>query len=309
MPSLISTLETHAGIWIRPDEFGRERPDGTRYFLLVIAIAISVGAGLFWTPAFDQLFDWWVVFHPAGQQIFDVFKENDFFVNPPWLTIILFPFGLLPVRLSYILFCVLQVFILAFVNWRFAGNSLTFLLLITSSPFFSILANGQVDGLVLLGLLLSADDKNWYKQLSGQLIMLIKPQVLGLLIPYLWWQSKYRWQTLIGGVICAGLTFALWGNWIIDMQSALTRLAVHHNASLWPYGLLVGLPILVYALWSKDIKLIGIASFFCMPYALTHSLLGALFFIHSRFPIYVGLIVWLGLWVYSLHSYALALAS
>jgi len=125
-------------------------------------------------------------------------------------------------------------------------------------PLFWTLFLGQVDGLLILGLL----GLPWLTPLA-----IIKPQVTVFAL-------LARRSYLVGLVLCLLLSFLLWGFWPLDMFSIWT---IHEEGKyvndislgLW------GLPISIILLWFSrgDQDMLMAAGVFSTPYLLPYNLL------------------------------------
>jgi len=147
-----------------------------------------------------------------------------------------------------------------------------------SFPFSWTIAYGQVDGLVVGGLVLS-----WWALTRqrpillgvGLLIASIKPQLSVPLLAILWWWSPSRLKSLLIPLLATGASLLQWGWWVPDWLYSLRETGdlvfLTRNLSLWPLigpWILIIWP-LIYALpLPRGHKLIAIAAgtAMSMPY-------------------------------------------
>lgn len=193
-------------------------------------------------------------------------------LNPPWAYLLLAPIAVLPPALGAAIVFVLTYFVYLFVLHRLGAKPwMLAAFLLCYFPFQNAM-NGNIDWLVVLGFVLPPP--------AALFFLVIKPQIgAGLALFYLveaWRKGgilRVVWD--FGPVTVAFLlSFAVFGLWPLQ----LARMpADAYNRSLWPYGLLFGVPLLVYAL-AKRQKLTAAASTpLLAPYINIHSFAVSLF--------------------------------
>jgi len=197
-------------------------------------------------------------------------------LNPPFLSLLLAPFGLIPLLPSYWVFTALTVLlvtasVLAVARELRLGRAATVFGVLTvwaSSPLHGTLLLGQIYGLLLAGLVLA-----WLAQRRGRpvlsavllgVVVALKPSLAPLLlIPF----AQRRWPALWAGIASAGVT-SVAGVLVAGPSSALEWLhlatgtpapEVDANASLpglvarlggpGALGWLVTLAVVVGTLW------------------------------------------------------------
>ena len=214
--------------------------------------------------------------------------EGTGFVNPPWALLPLLPFAAEPVAGRAALF-VLSLGAYALVAVHLDASPVALGVFLVSPPVLHTLLNGNVEWLVLLGLLLPP---RW-----GLFLVLVKPQV-GAGVA-LWWVTEagrdggWRgiWTTTWPVTLALVVSFLLFGPWPL-------RAAGHPgqgwNASLWPWSLPVGVGLLVYGVWTRDRRAALAAAPFCSPYVLLHAWTGAVLALVGR--TWVLALVVAGLW-------------
>lgn len=139
----------------------------------------------------------------------------------------------------------------------------------TSFAFAWTLYYGQIDGLVVGGLLLAwwaCEQKRPVLIGAGIMVALIKPQLSLPMICALWYWSPSRLKTLIIPILVQAGTFLQWGwwipEWIDKMFTTQYLIALSRNISLWPvFGTWVYLiwPIVLMIRMPRDRKLLAIA--------------------------------------------------
>ncbi len=211
--------------------------------------------------------DWKGCLRPATIRLFSgetLYQGCGF--NPPWTYILLGPIALLPPALGAVVMFVLSYMIYTFVLLRMGAKPLMIVaFLICPFPLINAL-NGNIDFLPLLGFILPP----WL----GLFFLSIKPQIgAGLALFYIFeaWH-KGKWNAVIKLItpitVAFLLSFAIFGFYplkLINMPSD------PYNSSLFPSGLLIGLPLLVYALKTRQ-KLLSIAATpLLAPYINIHS--------------------------------------
>ena len=186
--------------------------------------------------------DWVSSYYPAIQRLFSgspVYGGN--FYNPPWVLFILAPLGLLSARAGAALIFALNVcaFVLVFVRLRVPCWALPILLFL--GPIATAQA-GNIDGLCALGFLLPPQ--------IGLFFILTKPQI-GIGLALFWavdaWVEGRFIKTFSPVIIAYLLSFAVFGWW---MGGAIDK---PWNVSIFPWGLLIGLPMLAWAILSNRV--------------------------------------------------------
>lgn len=237
--------------------------------LLTFAL-LTVAFGLAPLPGGD---DWLTLDHAArrlvaGEPLYGI-QDPHYYANPPHVAALLVPLTGLPPHLSYALVSAmtLTLTLLLVEHWCEVDVLLKTLLTIFSPPMFYILLHGQIDVLVLTGVLLPP---SWWG-----LVALTKPQIvigLALGIPRRYWLKA---GLMVGGVLL--LSLLLLGNWITDWLTYGSRLTGYpHNLwrGLWPFQVPLGLFFLLQGIRDHDEKLLIAASPFLVPYAALSSFIG-----------------------------------
>jgi hypothetical protein len=183
--------------------------------------------------------------------------------------IVLLPVLLLPHAWSWAIGSTLTLFlgVMLLRRWLPQPGIIRVALLLLSPPMLYILLHGQVEVIVLAGLLLPAE--LWW------LVVLAKPQhMIGmtLAVPV----SKWLRAALITAGVFA-LTFLLFGNWIqaILEQPRGFMAIVPYNifGGLWPYQVPVGIGLIALGLSRKDDRFLLASSPFLSPYITMSSMI------------------------------------
>ena len=240
-----------------------------------VAVGIVIGCGLNAISGFD-----WVHFYYPRAQDF----APETVINPMWLYLLIAPLGYLPMRVSYVLFSLVNVGLL-WLGSRLTGVN-RFALLI-SFPALWVLWYGQLDILVMAGVAVgfwAAQSRRPIWLGVALLLLLIKPHIgAPLAFLYFWWLRDWRVLAVCGAVLL--LTLIIWGFrwpliWINSLvqvatpppDAPLTTTGQQTNISLFPYGVLAWLVLLLPM--SRLERAIGTlaATFLSVPYAATYSL-------------------------------------
>jgi len=244
-----------------------------------IALGIVIGCGLNSISGFD-----WVHFYYP--------RAHDFaptsVINPMWIYLVVAPIAYLPIRVGYVVFSLVNVSLI-WLGSRLTGVNRFALLL--SFPALWVLWYGQLDIFVMLGVALGF----WAVQHQkpawlgvALLLLLVKPHIGGpLAVVYFMWSRNWRTVVVFGAVLL--LTLIIWGvEWPIIWIKSLFRVATPPpeatittagqwtNISLFPYGLLAWLVVLLPMPRVERATAILSATFLSVPYAATYSLIALL---------------------------------
>ncbi len=239
----------------------------------VLGIGVVVGCGINFVRGISG-FDWIFFYYPQAQQ-----ATSDTLINPLWIYFILKPIALLPLPVSYALFLLLNL------GMFWVGSNLTGgnrYLLLLSFPAFWVLWFGQLDGFVLLGTALglqALDSKMPILMGFAILLLLVKPHIgAPLAILYAFWLP--RRATLLTVLLVAVLSLVVWGwewpiTWVRNILTIQEEYYVPQttNISLFPYGLIAWLALLVPKTPMDRVKVALSATILSVPYAATYSIL------------------------------------
>jgi len=218
------------------------------------------------------------------------------YVNPPWTPLLTLPFALGPLQLGHGLLFLFSCAVLAGAVRAFGGRHWILLGVLTAPPTLSLLALGQIDGWVLVGLLLGrwAVRRGQWAGLGVALaLVLVKPQVGGLVaLLWLWtlrWNLKWPALTLVGAIwLLTCLVVGVW--WPFEVNPFSYSYAHHMDVSTLSLVRGLGLPAFVYPalvvglllLWGREVRRQGMTDYtlalslltgvLCVPYVGRHSL-------------------------------------
>lgn len=202
----------------------------------------------------------------------------------PWPIYFLFyPFSILPPRLGYLLWNLASATCFIYAIRRFKGSYLYFA---TSLPCVWTFFNGQLEGFITLGLVLTTLPNPLLAGL-GLTLLSFKPQ-FGLFVIAFILLHRRDWRILAVPALVYGLSLVLWGWWIPTWFQSIWRQGDNlTNISFFPYGLLF-LPLL----WPQrnSLKAWIFTEGVAMPYFAVYSLT-PLF--TTRMPLWISLLIWL----------------
>lgn len=214
------------------------------YFLLV-KMPVSYG-------------DWIRFFRPASLAVANPYSVEGI-LNPPWTFALLNPLARLPERwggAGLALLSSAAIVLYARSPWKVLAISL-------SAPFLFVLILGQLDALILYGLMLPAA--------FGSVLILIKPQSAALTM-----LKRLDRKTLFALGMALLISFLVWGFWPLQMFRFGIEPDSLRNASLFPYSLPLA-PVLVYfGIRRKSDALLCWATLCAVPFFQTHSILPAI---------------------------------
>ncbi len=239
----------------------------------VLGIGIVIGCLINFSNGISG-FDWIFFYYPQAQQVSD-----GTLLNPLWIYFIIKPIALLPLPISYLIFLLLNLGMYWFGSQLTVGNRF---LLLFSFPAFWMLWFGQLDGFVLFGAALGLfawDSKKPILMGIAILFLLVKPHIgAPLAVLYFFWFPKR--DTLLTIFVVTLLSMIVWGwDWpIIWVRNILTIQEKFYvpqttNISLFPYGLLAWLAILIPKTPLDRVKVALSATLLSVPYAATYSIL------------------------------------
>ena len=200
--------------------------------------------------------DWMESFRPAAVDWQIPYRPGVY--NPPWLYIILHPFTWLDPRLGVGLLMVISLVIVV----AYVGTPKKALVVACSAPLIVMVTLGQIDALILLGLMIPSE--------FGLLWLLMKPQ--GVFLAAL---RRIHLRSVVILVLFLGLSILLWGFWWQDLLHIRSLFGSNHNASFFPYTILFGLPPLYLGHKRKSDAMLCLASLCISPYFMITSMLPA----------------------------------
>jgi hypothetical protein len=275
------------------------------YFLLpnfgegiVLTIAFIMGVFIFLFFPTDSV-DWRDTFFPVSK-----FPSNPYaiksFINPPWLGIILFPLHYFSLNISQAINNSLNLIIIGLLVKYKKGNLLSLLLTLTSVPFLSLIANGNVEWIPAIGFFL----QNGF----GFLLLLTKPQS-GIIAGIDWFlRSKNKYIFSIPAIFVIVISIVFWRNWPYELLSNVDYVKnlpfglSAWNISFFPWSVPIGLGLIFIIIKFRDKRneLLGVlATYFLSPYSASHSLIIFIALLSSYYPRF-SIVIWLLLWVYQI---------
>jgi hypothetical protein len=139
-------------------------------------------------------------------------------------------------------------------------------LALASAGVVGLITYGNTDSFVWLGLLMPMP--------VGLFFLTIKPQVTFLVIAVLALRRLDRagLPAVVGAFLPVGIATVLW-LLIFGLPNYWFEHMLHSgpDASLWPYGLIAGVPIGVWALYKRSVRLAMLAGPLCAPYLTINS--------------------------------------
>jgi hypothetical protein len=184
------------------------------------------------------------------------------FYNPIWTLIIFIPFTWLPDgEPQFWAFQSANIIMLILLVRRLHPRMMipSALLILFSAGYFGIYTYGNIDNFVWLGLLFPAP--------IGLLFLLMKPQI-GALAAGIILLRRFDRAGLLGVIGIAWPLALATGVWVAVYGLpgwGMSNNAVS-NIAMWPYGLWVGVPLALAAVWKRSLKLAMFAAPFLTPF-------------------------------------------
>ena len=236
-----------------------------------VIVIVLAGAAFWFVLKTPLTGDWSATFHEAAQHPLSPYDNSHHFVYPPWLTLVLWPFSLFEVALARALFAAASVMALAYAFQRLGGGFHGFLMTLLTPMVVTVLVRGETDAIPLLGLSMALSC-GFTSQFLGIILLAVKPQTLGLVIPYIIWTSAHRWTLILALLLFAGTTLLVFGWWPAAIWVRLPDLYRAADLSIWPYGLPIGIFVLYQALKQKRVEYVVLTTYFFTPYLNWYSL-------------------------------------
>jgi hypothetical protein len=175
----------------------------------------------------------------------------------PWAAVLTQPLSLLPLAWAR---AVVQAVTLAALLALVGPRPLAWVATLASAPaLFLIFQYANLDALSAVGVL--------FPPAGGLLLLAAKPQAAGLAAVV--WLARGRWRAFVPLGIVVVLSTFLWPEWIVRVQESPAGAL---NVSLFPYGLVVAIPVLVYAIRRNDVLLAALLTPLAVPYVAFYSL-------------------------------------
>lgn len=218
--------------------------------LIVFTIAASI---LMLSPL--SYSDWTVAFRPSALNWLDPYYRLDVVFNPPWVFPLLYGFAIFPNRVGGSL--LMGVAIASF--YWYLNDGIKTVILVGSAPAMVMVALGQLDFLLLIGLMLPP----WL----GLPFMVLKPQATLLCIP-----KRLNQRSITSMAIVMLVSVMIWGVWWVTVINQQPNPKL--NMSMLPYSLPLAGLILGYCYHRQSYpdSLLCAASLCVAPYFMIQSL-------------------------------------
>lgn len=227
----------------------------TQHIFRVVTVCVSVLIVLFLFTFLPVTYkDWIHTLRPAALNWRSPYQSGIF--NPPWLFLILHPLTLLPPRVGAGLLMFLSMVVVA----AYVGSPKKTLVVALSAPMVVLFTLGQVDALVLLGLMIPNG--------LGLPFLLMKPQGV-----FLATARRINGRSLIFTLVIILASVMVWGFWWQDIRG--TPINAPYNVSFFPYSVVVGFILLYVGLKRNSDALLCLASLCFSPYFMITSMLPA----------------------------------
>lgn len=226
------------------------------------AIALVGALASLWLP----LYDFEMFFYPAiveAAHLRDPYTVEGFY-NPPWTLIPFLPLGWMDLQAAKTFFFAGMLVCFLLVPYKLGLKWWAILLFVLSPPVLACLWIGNLEWVVLLGLIVPAP--------FSTLLYLVKPQVgIGLALLTLV-EKKGRPLTMLLVAVLVGIWCVPgWTTRSIEMWGAIDS---RINWSIWPLGLLLGIPALAVGLFARKRDLCLAVGPLLSPYVLMYSMSG-----------------------------------
>ena len=183
-----------------------------------------------------------------------------------------------------------MVLVLALVARRFDWPGWIAIPVFASPIGYWIFINGQIEWLALSGLL--------FVNGFDILVLLTKPQVaIGAVVPRFKTQTAQRIAYLTPALLLGAVSLFVWRGWPIELLSKVRHLPESYwNASVWPWGIPIGL-FLLWQAWHRSQEWLGmVATPFVFPYVNLTSFIGSMVVLAAKRP-RIAVVIWAGVWL------------
>lgn len=229
----------------------------TKLIVSAFVVLVSLLLLLFVFTFLPVTYDDWVRFlRPAALAWHSPYVPGVY--NPPWLFLLLHPLALLPERVGAGALMTLSLAIVA----AYTGTPWKTLLVGLSAPMVSLFTVGQVDALMLLGLMAPA--------VVGMPILMTKPQ--GVFLALL---RRIDGRSVLSVAVLLALSVLVWGRWWDHTLDGSRVVGSRHSVSPFPFGIPAGILALWLGLRRRSDGLLCLASPCLAPYFQMSSMLPA----------------------------------
>lgn len=237
----------------------------TKVVILIVAIivlSILLGATL---PIKS---DWSGVYRPATLNLISGTSPYsiDNYVAPPWLLIPLIPLAVLPERIGRVLVFGLNIAMLAYLAHKNGASLTSIIAILVSYPVIYGLIYGQLDWLIMMGLVLPP----WL----GLILLMVKPQIgigVAVYLAYSIWENSGVKKLLATFLPLFSLVLVCYLIFGLTFFTKASLVICPTNTSLWPRSIPIGLAILTIAIRKREKWLSMSASPFLSPYMPIHT--------------------------------------
>jgi hypothetical protein len=247
-------------------------------------------------------FDWLNTYAPAALAVWNGQSPYDavpIYFAAPWATLPLIPFALMPYSIGRICVFILGFCTFSYTAYKMGAKPAALVFFLLSYPVLSDLYNGNIDWMPMLGFVLPPQ--------VGLIFVLIKPQI-GIGITIYWLVESWRGgglklvlKTFMPVILVFLVSCIVFGFWPLNFLETLSlaesteaKSGLDYNSSLWPYGLIIGFPLLAHSIYARNKQAGIMASPFLSPYTIM-STYGASLVALINNPIYF-FILWVLLW-------------
>jgi hypothetical protein len=277
------------------------------YIILAFAIGLVFAAFSYFIVNSEWDFvDWTSFYHRAASSIKNPYDVRPKFAiaNPPWLFWILYPFSFLPSRIALAAWLIVTILVSIWCINRLGGNLYIVFLTLCSPAFVRLFAQGQIDVVVLLGFtLIFTVDRTFWKCI-GYILMVIKPNVMGIGAVISWLKLRSREKTIVLATVLGAvlLSFLIHGFWPRKVYENITALIIPASwgIRIWPYGIPIGLILLGWSINNMDERIGALSTFFLVPYVDVHSLFPYTAVLFTTIPKLWATAVFILLWALAL---------
>lgn len=214
------------------------------------------------------MFEWrmvdWEIYAAAiatvlsGGNPYSVGYDQRRFFNPPWVLLILFPLTLLNNDVVPLVFWLVALSAMYMIARHFRVGGVKAFFFLSSPMLLYSIGYGNIEWLPWLGLLMPLP--------LALVFLTIKPQAtFGVIAVRLLttWERKGLVGVLLAVLPTAVLTLIWLLVWGYPHPPERTN---YGNVSLFPYTLIIGIPLLIVALHRRSIRLAALAAPFVSPY-------------------------------------------
>ncbi len=225
----------------------------------------------------------------SGSPLYGEKVTHAYYSNPPWVALLLIPFALLPHRLGWVLISALNLFIVTILSRRWSMGVGKLVLTLFSPATFYLLLHGEIDAIVLGGVLLPQE--------AWILVGLTKPQVaIGLVFGI---KKEKILRSVFITIVVIAASLLLFGPWPLEViRQPVPFVDALHNlwVGLWPFQVPLGIGLLLVGIRRSDERLLLAASPFLSPYAALSSMLGPWMALSSYLRFWESLVVFVVWW-------------